>query len=541
MSQRFYVYPLFFVALMQLVPLLRHDRRWYAAQIAQLLLITLASAGACYFEDEFVWVIIAWTLFLVFIVVPRLLLRVAIRVMWSRSLLDAARLWHWTGRFAWGQLGRLYRAHAAVLKLWGDGNRLAAETLFDQLGARPMPDAWRSELRLWKVTLLAISREWQQAVAFYESTDSWSALATATQARILAARAYAELGDVARALRCLQFVSLSPRTVGTMETQLQMTRVCIAALAGDEAELESLLRRENEFPRRGFARFAAYWRGRCALVGGHHEEAGRQLSRALTLTNPRERLWRERISEHLQQVEQGTTAKAPVTPTPGYAEGQEALRFAEQQSAGWRALMHVGRPEGATLALLLAFAAVFLVDAVVCEGVLQEPLWLYAGNIPDSVRHGEWWRLVTALFLHANPLHLVMNGATLWLFGAAVERSLGRWRLLVIFLVAGTLGNVLSIWHAHYDVSVGASGGIFGIIGAFAVATYRLRSPAYATVRRRLLVLTALVVTCDLTIGWLEPQIDNLAHAGGFIAGLILAIVLVPRPDTREVDGARAL
>ena len=536
MSQRFFVYPLFFVALMQLVPLLRRDRRWYAAQIAQLLLIVLASAGAVYFDKDFEWVIIAWILLFVFVIAPRVLLRLATRTMWGRSLADAATMWRWAGWFTWGQIGGLYRAHAAVLKLWGDGKRLPAETLLEQLAVRPMPDAWRSEVRVWKLTLLTISREWPRAIVFYETTDSWSALATATQARLLAARVYAELGDFARALRCLQFVSLSPRTIGALEMQLQVTRVSVAALAGDQEELESLLRRQEAFPRRGFARFAAYWRGRCALIRGNREEAGRQLSRALTLTNPRERLWRDRISEHLQQVEQRTGTTVSVKPTPGYAEGQDALRFAEQQSAGWRALMHVGRPEGATLALLLAFAAAFLVDAVVFEGALQEPLWLYAGNIPDSVRHGEWWRLVTALFLHANPPHLVMNGVTLWLFGTAVEKTVGRWRLLVIFLVAGTLGNVLSVWRAHYDVSVGASGGIFGVIGAFAVATYRLRSPMYATVRQRLLGLIVLAVASDITIGWMEPQIDNFAHAGGFVAGLLLAMVLVPRPDSRMPD-----
>jgi membrane associated rhomboid family serine protease len=70
---------------------------------------------------------------------------------------------------------------------------------------------------------------------------------------------------------------------------------------------------------------------------------------------------------------------------------------------------------------------------------------------------------------------------------------------------------------------------------------YQLKSPMYATVRRRLLALIALAVASDLTIGWLEPQIDNLAHAGGFVAGLILAIVLVPRHDTRTVDGPRVV
>jgi membrane associated rhomboid family serine protease len=83
-----------------------------------------------------------------------------------------------------------------------------------------------------------------------------------------------------------------------------------------------------------------------------------------------------------------------------------------------------------------------------------------------------------------------------------------------------------------YDVSVGASGGIFGVIAAFAVATYHLDSPLYASLRHRLLMLLALMVTADFTISGLEPQVDTLAHAGGFVAGLVLALLLHPRKQT---------
>jgi rhomboid protease GluP len=161
--------------------------------------------------------------------------------------------------------------------------------------------------------------------------------------------------------------------------------------------------------------------------------------------------------------------------------------------------------------------------------VLDGNLLYWAGNIPVALHHGEWWRPTTALFLHANWLHLAMNGAALWMFGSAVERTMGRWRLAAVFLAAGTAANAWSAWVGHYDVSVGASGGIFGLIGAFGVGVYRLRSPMLATARRRLLTLLALLLSADLTVGGLEPQIDNLAHAGGFAAGLALAMLLWKR------------
>ena len=123
---------------------------------------------------------------------------------------------------------------------------------------------------------------------------------------------------------------------------------------------------------------------------------------------------------------------------------------------------------------------------------------------------------------------------------------MGWWRFLMLFFVAGSLGNLLSAFNVRYDVAVGASGGIFGLVGAFAVAVYRLDGPMYAVMRRRLLLLLALMVAVDFSIGWLEPQVDNLAHAGGFIAGVALAAVLyrparthLP-PRERTVDTTRA-
>ncbi|NQU11947.1 rhomboid family intramembrane serine protease, partial [bacterium] len=97
------------------------------------------------------------------------------------------------------------------------------------------------------------------------------------------------------------------------------------------------------------------------------------------------------------------------------------------------------------------------------------------------------------------------------------------------FLVAGAAGNFASALVERYDVAIGASSGIFGLIGAYAVALWRLTGPAYASLRQRLLGTLAVMVLADFAIGAAEPQIDNLAHIGGFVAGLPLGALLAPR------------
>jgi len=258
-------------------------------------------------------------------------------------------------------------------------------------------------------------------------------------------------------------------------------------------------------------------------------EAVRRLKQALEMTSFRDVIWREAIAEHLQRAESGELPSSYAAQQPGYAHGQELLRLAEDETADWRALMHFGKPEVATLTLLVLFAAVYLAGNLSLHGSLQEKFWLWAGNSAATIKQHEWWRAFTALFLHANLLHLAMNGTGLWLFGSVVEKTVGRWRFLLIFLLGGALGNLASASMARYDIAVGASGGIFSVIGAFAVAVWRLQSPIYHTLRRRLLLFLLLMVSVDLSIGWLEPRIDNVAHVGGFLAGILLAMMLFPK------------
>jgi membrane associated rhomboid family serine protease len=524
-TQRFFVYPLLFLAVLQLAPLLRgRDRRWYIAQIAQLSLVLLAALGAIYFEQDHIWVFLAWTFFLAFVLTPKSLARFALRWQTLGHWRRAARLWDVAARFAWGQLGQLYRVYAVVLAHFGRGDRDAGLAVLDATLARPMPAAVCGNVRVWKLSLLAARRDWDAAIAFYEGVEDWETALAATQARLLVARAYAEAGNVARGLRCLQFVALSPRTLGPLETQLWMTRIRLAALAGDARELATLLERRYAW-QRGFERFAAYWRGRCALARGDRGEAVRLLTRAYSLTHLRDVTWRDAVQHYLERAQRGMapTARADAD---DYRLALQALHSAERQSAHWRALMHLGRPGRVTVTLLGVFVAGFFGAKLAFGSAVEERFWLWVGNGAETIQHGEWWRLFTALFVHANWLHLLMNGMALWMFGSAIEKTMGHWRFLLIFLMAGAAGNFISAWQAHYDIAVGASGGIFGLIGAFAVAVWRLNGPIHAGLRRRLLGFLGVMVASDFTVGWLEPLVDNLAHAGGFAAGLLLSLAL---------------
>ncbi len=90
-----------------------------------------------------------------------------------------------------------------------------------------------------------------------------------------------------------------------------------------------------------------------------------------------------------------------------------------------------------------------------------------------GVTHGEWWRLITAAFLHYGPLHLGLNMLALYWYGPVLEQIIGRWRYLLLYLVAGLAGSAGALYVSPNDITVGASGAIFGVLGALLVLERR--------------------------------------------------------------------
>lgn len=156
------------------------------------------------------------------------------------------------------------------------------------------------------------------------------------------------------------------------------------------------------------------------------------------------------------------------------------------------------------------------------------------------LREGDWFRLVTPIFIHGGLLHLGFNSYALYLNGPLVEKLYGSARFLLIYLLSG-IGGVLGsyIWQEvtnHPDVpSVGASGAIFGLFGLLAVFGYKYKQEIPENLSKALRSSVLPVIAINLIIGFSVPFIDNGAHIGGLIVGalLTLAIPYLPLGDRR--------
>ncbi len=187
----------------------------------------------------------------------------------------------------------------------------------------------------------------------------------------------------------------------------------------------------------------------------------------------------------------------------------------------------------ATILLALVNIGVFVAMVAVAGGTtLMNPtvptLLDWGANFGPLTAGGQPWRLFTAMFLHIGLVHIFFNMWALWNLGRTAEQFYGTSRFVAIYILTGLAGSCASLLHNPLVTSAGASGAIFGILGAlFTFATLQKISggdPRYH--RIQMSVLRAIAI--NLVIGFSIPQIDNSAHIGGLIFGIVAGAVFAP-------------
>jgi rhomboid protease GluP len=171
--------------------------------------------------------------------------------------------------------------------------------------------------------------------------------------------------------------------------------------------------------------------------------------------------------------------------------------------------------------LVLAYAASAYVAGRWWD-IPADDLLRVGGAYGPAIASGERWRIVSAIFLHGGLLHLGFNLLALADFGSVLERRFGALPVAAIFFASGMAGFLAStLWHPE-DVSIGASGALFGLLGWWAIAAWRLGEFLPPQQKRRRLLTLLVVIGVALGFGFVVPGIDNAAHLGGLAAGLIL-------------------
>lgn len=169
----------------------------------------------------------------------------------------------------------------------------------------------------------------------------------------------------------------------------------------------------------------------------------------------------------------------------------------------------------------------FLLTEVIGDGSTNTyTLIKYGANLDVLVKEGEVYRLFTSMFLHIGIMHLICNMYSLYIIGREVESFFGKIKYIIIYILSGIFGSILSIAFSHNIVSAGASGAIFGLLGALLYFGIHYRTYLGEAIKRSIIP----IIIINLIIGLLFSGIDLACHIGGLVGG-ILAAMMVGVPD----------
>lgn len=302
------------------------------------------------------------------------------------------------------------------------------------------------------------------------------------------------------------------------------------------------------------------------LVGSHYVRVrGRRLQLALGLPVEREF---ELHKQHITDVEHGSNMVRFVYREPG-AKPKALTFWVENAAVAAELAGHLPAERAAdfqpllpvqvefeerllqrtpiawlTTTLVVLNIAVFLVTLFAGANLFKPSGAAYAewgSNFGPYTTSGEWWRLLTSMFLHFGIVHLLFNAWALAAIGPLIERLLGSARFALLYLVAGVAASLASISWQPLVNSAGASGAIFGLYGTLLAVLLRGRQFMPGAIIMPMRKFTLIFVSYALLLGFFAKGIDNAAHVGGLIAGFMLGLLLA-RParttDSQPVDDA---
>lgn len=182
---------------------------------------------------------------------------------------------------------------------------------------------------------------------------------------------------------------------------------------------------------------------------------------------------------------------------------------------------HVVETPVVTYLLIGITILVYIVEQYFYAKTGSSALFIWGSKFNPFIIQGEYWRFITPIFLHGGFLHLAVNAYSLYAVGPEVEKMFGRVKFIVTYLVAGILGNVASFAFCP-SVSVGASGAIFGLLGALLYLGIKYKEVISSSYITNIVTM----IMFNLAYGLMHRGIDNYAHMGGLVGGYLSAFCL---------------
>jgi len=401
-------------------------------------------------------------------------------------------------------LARLKKAHA--------GNVDEIERDLQGEMSRTADPAGKRLLQETLLELLAFSGQWERCLNLHERMvqEGMTRLSRPTLAVALI-RASLESRDPDRIWAFYRELQKFDPTDPVVISALLSAEIMLLAAYGYSDPLEHAL-----FPvHRGHPVFPVgskrYWLGLAHLQAGSRAKAESYLlfPSSLARENP--------ILDRLARDLSGRGTEKLAEPT---SDLRQELDHLAQQVPVRFAQVRGPRPPIATGLFLACMALAFMAQSILGGTDDLWSLYQLGANFRTLSVFQEPWRLVTAMFLHAGVLHLLLNGLMMFMFGRILEVHFGFLRTFAVFVFSGIAGNIASALVYRQGLSVGASSTVFGMIGAVLMMFIIAKDLWHPVWRKKQIQNLVFLLLLNLLLGFSMSMIDNAAHIGGFIGGI---------------------
>ena len=517
-----------------------NDPRWNVGRIAQ--------SGICACAGG--WLLLAGktnatplsvlgALFCATVIVPLFLRRLVHRRLLVGRLASAQFFQTVIAWLTWGRVQPLFAGIERIERLIRSelGNPTAQG--YARRLLLPLQGAFtRSSFHGAQVEALVALQQYKEAEALCREHFAEGKLKPSLSLRFALATALAEMGKVDRASACLRRAAETEETPSALDVRPFLAYMHVFACGGRSDDVEYLLAQTGRLTALLPPAYPHLWRGMALMRAVRRDAAETAFARARACLRPADELLGRLIERH--SAAPPAAGQATVPPAASYA--LDALRrnleltpaSPAASSRRWRPLVTYG--------FIAATVVVWFMTERAGSSTDARTLLRFGANMPALVMHGQWWRLVSSVFLHVGMMHLVFNAYACYLFGSFVERTSGRWSTFTVLVLSGAGGSAASALFSSYfgrnTISAGASGAVFGLLGAAIVIVLRL--PGYFSRRQRRFYAFNLIfiAAANVVFGLLEQNVDNLAHAGGFASGLLCGMALMSRISNKASSPA---
>lgn len=528
-----WLYPLLLFSVLALAMRVRLGFAWAWGFIVQVLAIGACAILGLSIGPDWIFAPLGWVLFVLFAIIPRALLSrldTCVSLLRAKQAIDYA---HKLKFFYWGQPGQFWIDMARANSLFLERKVDEALELLSSWEKKNVPKAVLDVIYTYRLSGHAVLGQWQEIVLEYEAAAAASAKVS-HRLSLAASRAYLEVGNADQAAYTLEKSELSESRASTKSVAL--TLLPYFALLGAMPETERMFAIGDAGKMSLPEYVKLYWLARCQVAGGNLGEAKVQFLKCFELIKEQNgpANWQARVQNQLDRVNSGEIVQVT-------GNVQDAVK------RGWRIFDQCEFVEAVIFPKKTSFVVTVLIALVLAmevlanhSGDLNHYLCFAFGRLQAyDVMHGQWWRLVTWLFLHAHISHALLNVIGLYWFGRMAVNIFGVWQFLLIYLATGILSGMSHVLLAPAMPAVGASGAVMGIFGAVAAGIWRLKDRLPRGVRRQELSWMLGLALSQVVLDHFLPHVASMAHLGGLFFGFIIGILLKPKQKAKLIVAAQ--